>query len=143
MSDTRLFPDFSGTWEVNLARSVLRGPAPKRMLVEIEHREPHLIQQVVVTSADGSEQRLTCIFAIGAETENSVGGATLRTRAWWQQRELVLDSRMTTPAREFHFKDHWSLSEDGKTLTMAHRDDELEGQVSVLEKLPGTTPARA
>jgi len=46
----------------------------------------------------------------------------------------VIESRMTTPDRESHFKDHWSLSNDGQTLTMAHRDDDLAGQVSVLEK---------
>jgi hypothetical protein len=41
---------------------------------------------------------------------------------------------MKTPARDAYFKDHWSLSDDGRTLTMAHRDDDLAGQTSVLER---------
>jgi len=50
--------------------------------------------------------------------------------------ELVIESSMKTPDRTFHFKDHWSLSDAGRTLTMAHPDDDLAGQVSVLEKAP-------
>ena len=77
---------------------------------------------------------MTFTYETGAETTNSVGEATARTHARWEGMELVIESRMKTPAREAHFKDHWSLSDDGRTLTMAHRDDELAGQISVLEK---------
>jgi hypothetical protein len=43
---------------------------------------------------------------------------------------------MKAPDREFKFKDYWSLSSDGRMLTMAHRNDDLAGQISVLEKAP-------
>jgi len=119
---------------MNLERSVLRGPAPKRVLVKIEHREPQLIQQIHFTNSAGTDERLTFNYEIGAKTTNLVRGATVRTRACWEGTELVIESWMKTPARELHFKDHWSLSEDGRTLTMAHRDDDLAGQISVFEK---------
>jgi hypothetical protein len=35
---------------------------------------------------------------------------------------------------EHRVKSLWSLSDDGRTLTMAHREDDLVGQMSVLEK---------
>jgi hypothetical protein len=127
-------PDFTGVWEMNFERSILRGPAPKRILMRIEHQEPRLIQQIYLTNADGTEQRLTFTYETGTETTNSIGGATARTHARWEGRELVIESRMKTPGREFHFEDHWSLSDDGRTLTMAHRDDDLAGQISILEK---------
>lgn len=127
-------PDFTGVWQMNLERSVMRGPAPGRILMKIEHREPGLIQQVLFTGAGGAEQRLTFTYQTGVETTNSVGAATVRTRARWEGAELVIESRMKTPAREAYFEDHWSLSGDGRTLTMAHRDDDLAGQISVLEK---------
>jgi len=130
-------PDFSGVWEMNLERSILRGPAPKRILIKIEHREPRLVQQIHLTNAAGIEQRLTFSYETGAETTNFVGEATVLTHARWEGTELVIESRMKTPGREFHFKDHWSLSDDGRTLTMAHRDDDLAGQTSVLEKCSG------
>jgi hypothetical protein len=102
--------------------------------MKIEHREPLLIQQIRLTNAGGMEQRITFRYETGAETTNSVGEATVRTQARWEGMELVIESRMKTPSREAHFKDHWSLSDDGRTLTMAHRDDDLAGQISVFEK---------
>jgi hypothetical protein len=133
-------PDFTGVWEMNCERSILHRSTPKRILVRIEHREPKLIQQILFTDADGAEQRMTFTFEAGAETTNSVGAATARTRARWEGIELVIESWMKTPGREVHFKDHWSLSGDGRTLTMEHRDDDLAGQISVLEK---SSPADA
>jgi len=134
MIPTKSRPDFTGVWEMNLERSILRGSAPKRILVKIEHREPRLIQQILFTNAGGTAQRMTFTYETDAETTNPVGEGTARTHARWEGTELVIESRMKTPGREVHFKDHWSLSDDGRTLTMAHRDDDLAGQISVLEK---------
>jgi hypothetical protein len=133
-------PDFSGVWEMNLEKSVLRGPPPKRILTIIEHQEPRLIQQLLVTNADGEEQRMTFSFRTDAETSNVIGSASAQTQARWEGAELVIESRMKTPGRNAYFKDHWSLSEDGQTLTMAHRDDDLAGQISVLERKPSANP---
>jgi hypothetical protein len=102
--------------------------------MQIEHREPRLVQQIHLTNADGVEKQVTFAYETGAETTNSVGGAPARTAARWEGEELIIESRMMTPCREVHFKDHWSLSGDGRTLTMAHRDDDLAGQISILEK---------
>ena len=128
-------PDFTGLWETNFKRSTLRAPAPKRIVIRIEHQEPRLIQEILVTDAGGSGQRLTFQYETGAETLNAVGNSTARTRARWEGTEFVIESTMEAHGREFHFKDHWSLSGDGQTLTMAHRDDDLAGQISVLERI--------
>ena len=129
--------DFTGVWQVNFEKSTLRGQPPKQILMKIEHQEPKLIQSVHVIHETGHEERLTFTYeTTGNETANPVGGGTARCCAQWIGRELVIESWMKTPGREFHFKDHWSLSDDGRTLTMAHRDDDLAGQISVLEKAP-------
>jgi hypothetical protein len=103
-------------------------------VVKIEHREPKIFLQVRFTDASGGEQRMTFTFEAGAETTNSVVAATARTHARWGGMELVIGSWIKTSGREVHFKDRWSLSTDGRTLTMADRDDDLAGQISVLEK---------
>jgi hypothetical protein len=136
MVPAKKLPDFSGVWELNLLKSTLLGPAPERILMIIEHREPKLIQQILVTLAGGSEQQLTFTLEIGAETANPMGGGMAQSHAWWQGKELVIESRVTVAGREAYFKDRWSLSKDGQTLTMAHRDDDLAGQIAVLEKKP-------
>jgi uncharacterized protein YbbK (DUF523 family) len=120
-------PNFTGVWEADLARSVLRGPRPARILSKIEHREPHLVQELV---ADGR----CAVFryeTTGQETANSLSGAAATSRARWHGRELVIESWLETPGRRLRFENHWSLSADGRTLTMAHRDDDLVGQVVI------------
>jgi hypothetical protein len=134
MNPTNAPPDFTGVWELNLERSTLRGSEPKRIVMEIEHREPRLVQQIHLMNAGGAEKRITFAYETGAETTNSVGGAPARTWARWEGAELVIESRVVTPCRQVYFKDHWLLSEDGRTLTMSHRDDDLAGQISVLER---------
>ena len=134
MNYTDARPDFTGVWEVNLERSILRGATPKRIMMQIDHREPRLVQQICYTNAEGVERWVTLAYESGAETTNSLGGAPARTLARWEGQELVIESWTTTPCREVHLKDHWSLSRDGRTLTMAHRDDDLAGQISILER---------
>ena len=133
-------PDFTGVWQAKLEKSVfLLGPPPREILTRIEHREPHIDQEVLLTQASGSEQRLVFHFATaGEETTNAVGGGLARTRTRWDGTELVIESWLEMPDRRLHLKDHWSLSADGQTLTMAHRDDDLAGQIVVNEKAPCT-----
>jgi hypothetical protein len=138
MKSTRNRPDFSGVWELNFEKSSLRGPAPERILMKISHKEPRLVQEILVTIAGGKEQRMTFTLEIGAETTNPMGGGMARNHAWWQEKELVIESRVSLSGREAYFKDHWSLSKDGQTLTMEHRDDDLAGQIAVLEKRSST-----
>ena len=136
MSDPNALPNFTGIWKLNLEKSAIRGPQPKQILMNIEHCDPTVIQQILLTDANGAEQRQTFTCRIGQEVKNAVGGVELRSGSQWNGGELVIESRMNAHGREFHFKDHWSLSKNGRTLTMAHRDDDLAGQISVLEKMP-------
>jgi hypothetical protein len=126
-------PDFSGTWEADLARSRLLRAAPERMSVHIDHRDPKLIQTIVITT-NGEEQRLEFRFTTdGAESVNSLGGTT---RAHWCGDELEIESAITLGGRDLNFRDYWSLSPNGQILTMEHRDDELAGQIAVLLRMP-------
>jgi hypothetical protein len=129
-------PNFSGVWKLNPEKSVMRGAMPKQMLVNIEHRDPTLIQQVLSTDANGTEQRQVFICRIGTEMKNAIGGVEFQSSARWSGGELVIESRMNARGRDFYFKDHWSLSAGGRALTMEHRDDDLAGQIAVLDKMP-------
>src|SRR6266404_9898343 len=122
-TSAQLRPDFAGIWQANFEKSVLCGLPPRQILHRIEHREPHLDQEILVAQGSGDEQRLIFSYkTTGDETTNSVGDRTATTRARWDGAELVIESWLETPDRQLHFKDHWSLSDDGQTLTMAHRD---------------------
>lgn len=51
-------------------------------------------------------------------------------------RRVIIESWMELDPRKMYFCDCWSLSADGRTLIMEHRDDALAGQRVVLEKAP-------
>jgi len=59
--------------------------------------------------------------------------------ATWMDDELVIESRIDAGGkRPAHFRDHWSLSDDGTELRMEHRGDDIAGQLAVLERVTET-----
>jgi hypothetical protein len=127
--------DFSGTWTANLQKSKLLGPAPKAIVANIQHAGPQLTAEMVITDADGREHSL--VFrgtTTGEEVSNTILGLLWRSQLRWVGRELLIESWVNQGGREMHFRDFWSLSPDGETLTMQHRDDDLAGQTTILER---------
>ena len=128
-------PNFSGVWELNLEKSQLKGPAPRRIAVTIEHDGTLIRQQVQVTAASGAVQQNEFVFqTTGVASPVAFGGNAGQTSARWHGSTLIVETKLTAAGRELNFRDHWSLSPDAGVLTMAHPDDDLAGQVSVLER---------
>jgi hypothetical protein len=129
--------NFTGTWQADLSKSKLDGPPPDRLLITIEHHDPQLLQTVLTTTA-GRDDHLTFSFTTdGEDTAITLRGNPGKTRAHWRDAELVIESSLLLAGRELQFRDYWSLSADGRLLTMEHRDDALAGQVTFLERTPG------
>ena len=120
--------DFSGTWAADLSNSRFAGPKPASLLVVIEHRNPKLRQELVVTKADASTDRAMFECQIGKEGRLLFNGNQLRGAAKWVDDELVIESWIKIGERELCFCDCWSLSPDGQRLIMEHRNDALAGQ---------------
>ena len=136
-------PNFTGIWQVNLEKSTLRGKPVKQLLMKIEHDEPRVVQGILVSYVNGDDESLTFAFeTTGKENKNTLGRATARTKAHWEGAELVIESTVQAGERELLFRDHWFFSSDARTLTMAHRDDALAGQITVLEKAPPSAAQR-
>jgi len=128
-------PNFSGVWELNLEKSRLKGAVPRRITVQIDHDATTIRQIVLVVSASGQEQTHSFTFSTtGVAAPVTFGNNVGETSARWKESTLIVESRVPVGGRELHFRDHWSLSSDGGVLTMAHPDDDLAGQVSVLER---------
>ena len=98
-------PDFSGTWTADLSKSRFAGPKPASLLVVIEHRDPKLRQNLVVTKADGSTDRAMFECRIGEEGGLLFNGNELRGAAKWVDDELVIESGVKIGERELYFCD--------------------------------------
>jgi len=132
--------NFTGSWKANLAKSKFLSPPPKGVVVQIEHSENRLREEIVVFKHDGREERAVFTFSLDREDGHSaLNGQPIRGKARWVGNELVIESWMQFGYRDLHFRDCWSLTENGRTLVMEHRDDALAGQLTVLDlKEPGS-----
>jgi hypothetical protein len=127
--------NFTGTWNANLSKSRFVGPLPTAITAKIEHSDPELQLEMLVTKADGSEDRVVFqCWTNGEEGKSLLNGGTIRGSARWEAGELVIESWVQFDTREMHFCDCWSLSPDGQTLTMEHRKGDLAGQLIVLAR---------
>ena len=127
--------NLTGIWKANLEKSKLLGPAPKSIAAKIRHKDPDLLVAMVITMPDGLEHRIEFKGPTkGAEVLNLVGGQQWRSRMQWVGDELMIESWVELGERKLHFRDFWFLSKDGQSLTMEHRDDDLAGQITFLDR---------
>jgi hypothetical protein len=127
--------NLTGTWNANLSKSRFLGPLPTAITVKIEHSDPELREEILVTKVDGSEERVVFECWTNSEQGKSLlNSSAVRGNARWEGEELVIESWMQFGAREMHFCDYWALSPDGQTLSMEHSKDDLAGQRTVLDR---------
>lgn len=50
--------DFSGVWKANLEKSNILAARPKAMMVKINHSDPELLVEMMITQMDEIEDRL-------------------------------------------------------------------------------------
>jgi hypothetical protein len=126
--------NFSGTWHANLSKSRFLKALPKAVSINIEHSGPELLEEILVTKDDCSEDRVVFKCRTNGEPDTcSLNGNPIRGSARWESDELIIESWLRLGAREMHFCDCWSLSSDRRTLTMEHRNDDLAGQLTILD----------
>ena len=131
--------NFSGVWEADVTKSKFVGPAPARLHVTLDHQDPELQEHLVTMRTDGSVSRAVFVCRItGKEGTLQFGGNPMRGTAYWQGDELVIESWIKLGDGEVFLRDCWSLSSDGHTLTMEHRNDHLAGQRVLFERTSST-----
>ena len=127
--------NLTGVWNADLTNSTILSPTPRAFTVTMAHSDPELQEEIVVTKLDGSQDRIVFKCSTNGEPGKSLlNGREIHGSAKWAGEELVIESRMQSGPREMHFCDYWSLSPDGQTLSMEHRNDDLAGQKIVLKR---------
>src|SRR5450432_1329123 len=112
--------DFSGTWKLNVSKSdfgPLGGPTARTDV--ITHKEPSIADAVSAESEQGKLDYTVNYSTDGKETTNHVADRESKSTAKWEGNNLVIHSK-------FNFNDvavdavaTWTLSADGKTLTVS------------------------
>ncbi len=122
-------PNLSGTWKVITANSDFGAvPAPSSMVSKIDHKDPALKISTVTVGAEG-ERTYDLTFATdGSETSNPVGSLVFKTTCKWEGAALLMESKASEG--DLTGRDKWTLSEDGKTLTLVRVWSGSQGDVT-------------
>jgi hypothetical protein len=112
-------PNFSGHWKLNAEKSKLDEPYQEERT--IDHKDPQLTVSSKA-SVDGEEEESTVKYRTdGQRTRNMIDGDPLFTTAHWDGDVLVFDSEIISDTDTTELHDRWTLSSDGKHLTVSRK----------------------
>jgi hypothetical protein len=128
--------DFTGMWRADLTASRLRGPTPDEITASVIHDDRILRVVITIVGMGTPASRMAFeVATTGEATMNTVLGAEWVSRSRWAGRELLIESSVNHAGRQMHFCDYWSMSDDGQRLIMEHRGDDLDGQITVFDRI--------
>lgn len=112
-------PNFSGEWKMVPAKSDYGTmPAPTTAVQKITHIDPELKVVNTQTSDQGTFTIESTYTTDGKECVNKGRMGDVKSTLKWDGSALVIDSKMDFQGNEVAITNKWTLSEDGKTLTM-------------------------
>jgi hypothetical protein len=127
-------PDFSGVWKMNREKSKFLAMENIRDIVsKIEHKEPNVSIFTTIIGVDGDQTFEAKYTTDGKETTVKLPSGSVKATAKWEGDALTVEGK----AEEFNVRGKYTLSADGKTLTIANRLSTPNGDVdgiTVFEK---------
>ena len=107
-------PNFSGNWELETAKSQMRPTKWNSLALAVEHQEPKLKINVTLKYPDGGGYPYLIPLTTDGQPASVDMGKNVRVyRANWLGASLALKWN-----EEGERTETWSLSQDGKTLTI-------------------------
>jgi ABC-type transport system substrate-binding protein len=119
MAHAQAKPNFTGTWKVNVAKSDFGAmPAPDSRTDKITHEDPDLKLHVAQSGQMGDMTYDAVYTTDGKESTNSINGNVFKSTVKWDGDDLSVDTKGSFNGMDVTIKDRWTLSEDGKTITV-------------------------
>ncbi|MFB3902179.1 MAG: hypothetical protein ACE15E_01895 [Acidobacteriota bacterium] len=135
-------PNFSGDWKLNAAKSDFGGmPVPTRFEQKIAHNEPELKISFTFVGEFGEFTADSVYTTDGKECVNTSTMGQSKSTVSWEGDALVVVTKMDMQGTEVTMTNRYSLSEDGKTLTVQGHFSSPQGEGNsriVMEKIPAT-----
>ncbi len=111
-------PDFSGTWTIDSARTQWGMSPPVLRTDRIEQTSTQLKVTRELAGPAGATSVLLTYGFDGADYKNTFGPIQLTSRLQWEGPVLVITSDQETPQGALKSVDRYSLSEEGRVLTV-------------------------
>jgi hypothetical protein len=137
-------PNFAGSWMLNTLKSEYgRFPKPDVMMRTVQQQGSELVFSTYQKGAQGEVTTEVKYTTDGKPAKNGENQGTAR----WDGDKLVIESTREFQGNKLTQSEVWSLSGDGKTLTVVNHVALPNGQfdvTQVFEKAPTpAAPARA
>ena len=125
-------PNFSGNWKINAAKTEVGPlPAPEKYEQKIDHKEPSLKYTINQANQMGEFTSDHTYATDGVECVNKVRGNEIKSKVTWEGEKLKFESKMNFQGAEVSFLDKWTLSADGKVLTIERHIASPHGEIDV------------
>ena len=112
-------PNLSGVWQLNFVKSNYgKFPAPLSMTRKIAHNDPKLILATTQKGAQGEVTSNLAYTTDGKESVNKLAGGESKGTAQWIGDKLMIESSREFQGATLKQKEIWTLSADGKMLTI-------------------------
>jgi hypothetical protein len=127
-------PNLSGTWVLNVSKSDFGPlPAPDSETHKITHADPDLKVNVAQKGQMGDVSYDEAFNTDGKEMTNNVAGNEFKSTAKWDGDDLTVDTKGSFNGTDFTAKDRWTVSADGKTLTVTRHIISAMGEMDMKE----------
>ncbi len=125
-------PNFSGDWKLNAAKSDFGPmPAPDKMDRKITHEDPSLKYSTTQVSAQGEFTAEMSYTTDGKSTTNKTPRGEVTGSAKWDGDVLAIGSKRELQGMEITQNERWSLSADGKALTVENKINTPQGDFEI------------
>lgn len=114
-------PNFSGRWRMVKDKCTFNGfKVPDAVIRVVDHHDPMINLHTIQTTNKQTSMSDVSYFTDNSVTMNTIKGRDAQCRAYWDDRVLVVRTKMIMADGEREvIEDRWELSADGKTLTTA------------------------
>lgn len=115
-------PNFSGTWVLNPQRTEFAGENPPQSKVQrVEHNGVDLIVTIDEITERGTVHGVARYTTDGQDVVNDVLGNPMKSSIGWEGDVMIMRTWGRFGSLDIMLIDRWSLSPDGKTLTIARQ----------------------
>jgi hypothetical protein len=112
-------PNFSGEWKLNTTKSEFGPmPAPTSRTDTITHADPSLKITTKQSTPNGDATVDMKYMTDGSESTNEIRGNPMKSVSKWDGDTLLIDTKASFQGNDITIGDKWTLSEDGKVLTV-------------------------
>lgn len=126
-------PNFSGSWKLNSGKSDFgQMTGPEKMDRKVTHEDPSLKYSIVQSSPQGGEVTTDMAYTTdGKSSTNQTPMGEVTGAATWEGDALNIVNKRQFQGLEITQTEKWTLSEDGKTLTIDSRVSMPRGHVEM------------